>query len=306
MINIAYIGDKYTNNMNRVHGGSSMTVHCLFKSFENDKEFKLTSINRNRITNKKSLLNAIKGFDLFHLDDTKVANIALNNNIIPDVIGVVTRSPVKDYNGWKAPYSPGNFYKSEVIRLNEAEERTPKYLKKINFIIHGVDMDFLKPKPKKRKYVLWAGQTSRYAKNYEVFKRLMETTKLPNGFYFKVLDKYKVKDYWNILDETAILVNTSRYESFCCAMFEAKAKQVPTIYKKGLHGKIMNKSCEIQVDYSLKGYRNKILELLNGDFEYEGKKSRWYVLKNNTLKHMRDSIAKIYKKAYDKRKGKSW
>ena len=107
---------------------------------------------------------------------------------------------------------------------------------------------------------------------------------------------YKVSEYWDMLDKTAILINTSYYESFCCALFEAKAKGVATIHKEDLQGAGIHRLSEVQVDYKAEAYCDEIRYLINENLcEVYGVKNREYVEKYATLKKMRDSIAKIYK-----------
>lgn len=289
-IKVAYVGESFPRNFRYKFGGSMMTSMSIINAFNNDNEFEVTLFPRNTIG---SIPPSFKGYDILHVDETRILDIFLKNKIQPDVIGPVTRSPVKNYKNWKCPYKPEQFYKSKIIRLNEAEERGSKYVNQIHYINHGVDTEYLKPSTQRKKYILWAGNKTRFAKNFDMFNDIMKITTLPEGYEFKVLSNYNLSDYYKILNETELLINTSRYESFCCAMFEAKSKGIPTIYKKGLHGDIVNKYCTIQVDYTPESYRDKILEVINKPAL--GVESRNYVLQHNTLKHMRDSIAKVYR-----------
>ena len=74
----------------------------------------------------------------------------------PDLIGPISRSPIKRYNSgkWRAKYTPEYFYSGPVIRLNEAEEKESTmldefngdYVKYISFIRHGIDLELMKEK----------------------------------------------------------------------------------------------------------------------------------------------------------------
>jgi glycosyltransferase involved in cell wall biosynthesis len=131
-------------------------------------------------------------------------------------------------------------------------------------------------------------------------EEIMKITKLLEGYEFKVMNKYNVEDYWKVLDETAIFINTSRYESFCCALFEARAKGVATIQPKLLNGVGVHEKAPIQVEYEAEVYRDKILELLKDEkYKKVGEECREYCVKNASLKIMRDDMTKIYKEVYN-------
>jgi len=122
----------------------------------------------------------------------------------------------------------------------------------------------------------------------------MEITQLPQGFEFKILSNYNIADYWTILDETAIFVNTSYYESFCCALFEARAKGVATIQRKGLNSNQHLKAHK-QVEYTAEAYKEEILFMTTDEaFKVYGTINRKYVIYNCTLGQMRDSYKKVY------------
>jgi len=296
---VLFIGASPGFELNRIYGGSIMTSSCFFKAFKNDPEFIIKYISRDRILTKRGLDNIkrfIQGCDILHVDDTRVVALMLQNKIQPDVIGPITRSPVKRYKGWKCQYRAEDFYKSTIIRLNNAEEILTEYEDKLVYINHGVDTEYLKPiNNSKRKYVVWAGQKARSAKNFSLFEKIMDITSLSKPYEFKILSSYDVGDYWKILDETILLVNTSKYESFCCSMFEAKAKGIPTIYKNGLH-KNVHYDCRIQVDYTPSSYKKMIIELLYNPelWKKEAELSRSYAVEYASLKKMRDSYAKVY------------
>jgi len=298
---VKFIGGRKIEGYNNVFGGTPMTISMFEKSFKNDTEFRIDIATRQELETIVEIKDFIKDADIIHIDDYQVYKKMIDNGIIPDVIGITIRTPAKKYKDWNADVSTETFYKSEVVRLNNGEEKNTEYEDKINYIIHAVDLDLLKPNlDKTKKYILWAGDIRRSIKNYEMFEEIMKM-ELPIGFEFKVLSNYNVDDYWKALEETAILVNTSKSESFCCALFEAKAKGVATIYRKGLHS-AQWKDSEIQVEYNIESYQKAILNLLeeNG-YIYYGKKNREYAEQNNTFEKMKDSYKKVYKQILNKK-----
>lgn len=283
------------NEENQVFGGTPMTTKMLLKAMENSG-LKIEAKQRSDFSNAKEIKEFLSGGDISHVDDMFTLEVMFNAGMEPpNVIGPIARSPIKDYKDGKMPdYTPDWFYKSRVIRLNDAEEKDSPFLKEIIYITHGVDTERLKVANKIKKYVLWAGNKERYAKNYEMWEEIKKM-QLPEGFEFKELTHYDVQDYWTILEETAILVNTSRYESFCCALFEARAKGVATIQKKGLNSDRW-KDAKLQIDYEVKAYQKAILFLLeNGKFFEYGIKNRKYVEEKCSLEKMKESYEKAYR-----------
>lgn len=322
-IKVKYIGGINPAGTNEIWGGSKATFNAFVKSFENDPDIDLTYKDRSYFHDSRgafkieSVKEYIKGADIVHVDDASILEHFYHAGLdSPDVIGPIARSPIKEYkNGWIAPYTKEWFYKAEVIRLNYSEER-PKSVTKafgpetkpsdlVTLIDHGIDTDFLKPSETahKRQYVMWAGMIDRYAKNYELMKEIMDITQLPNGYNWKVMNKFKVQDYWNELDHTAILINTSRYETFCNALFEARAKGVATIQPNLLNGPDVHTTAPIQVEYKPEAYRDMILKLLNDNtYLQKGKECREYCVSTASLKKMRNSFFSVYKKVIDKNK----
>jgi len=300
-IGIRFVGGIKPKGIKEIWGGSKATFNSMIKSFINDKEIDFIYKTRTDFNSVKECNDFLNSGDISHVDDTGIiATLFLNGYSTPDIIGPIVRSHIKNYYGWHCSYDKEWFYKAKVIRLNYNEERRNHEL--VNLIRHGVDTNFLKPSDKKKKYVLWAGMIQRYAKNYELMEEIMKITKLPKGYEFKVMNKYNVEDYWKVLDETAILINTSRYESFCCALFEARAKGVATIQQKLLNGVEIHKKAPVQVEYKVEAYRDKILELLkNKNYKKVGKECRKYCEENASLKIMRDDIVKIYKEVLNEK-----
>lgn len=302
--NVVFVGGSNLAGYDQIYGGTPMTVDCILKSFKKDPEYQLTYVDRSEATTRQ-ILKVVEGADLLHVDDTHTLAEYYKLGITPDVIGVISRSPVKTYrDGWEAVYTPAWFYQAEVIRLNRNEEKDTDYVDRIHLIRHGVDLEVLKPVTGEgRNQILWAGNHARPAKNFELYKQIAEITELPPGYTFEFLSQYHLADYWKALEETCIVINTSKWESFCCAMFEAKARGIPVIYKKGLHGKGVHDDCRIQVEYTPEGYRDKIQELLAKPelLLQEGKLSREYVEKHATLKQMNQDIRAVYDLALKKK-----
>jgi len=302
MITVKFVGGVIPKSTKEIWGGSKATFNSMIKSFENDKEINFIYKTRSDFKSVKECYNFLKDGDISHVDDTGIiSTLFLNEYPAPDVIGPIVRSPIKNYKNWQCNYEKDWFYKAKIIRLNYSEERKNHEL--VNLIRHGVDTDFLKLSTKKKKYILWAGMIQRYAKNYELMEEIMKITKLPEGYEFKIMNKYNVEDYWKTLDETAILINTSRYESFCCALFEARAKGVATIQQLLLNGVGVHKYAPIQVEYEAEAYKDKILELLKDEkYKKVGEECREYCVKNASLKIMCDDMTKIYKEIFKNKK----
>ena len=251
------------------------------------------------------------------VDDSSLLQLMYSEKMDrPDIIGAISRSPVKRYNGgeWNSVYTPKWFYNGPVLRLNENEERElilkdeykgTDWVKKITFIRHAVDLEYWKnTENRQKKYVLWAGNVSRDAKNYPLFEEIMKKTKLPNNYEFKVLSGYSIEQYNDILKNTAILVNTSKYESFCCAVNEGRSMGVVTLVRKNFNGDYMFKDQFEQVDYNADAYSKKILEILEKGYGYvleKGKEEREWAEKNISLDVMRDDITKVIKDVYKKK-----
>lgn len=312
-IKVCYIGPPIPTTFNTIWGGATATAHALWESFKNDSEIELIYKSRTELPTAQLIDDFLSLGDITVVDDTSTLELMYSAGLsAPDIVGPVDRSPLKDYSGWKSKYTKNWFYKARVIRLNYAEEYKKDkydYRDKVTLIHQGIDTNKLKPMVKKRKYILWAGMKPRFAKNYKMFEDIMKFTELsgglPNGYEFKILSKFKIKEYFDILDETAILINTSLYESFCSALYEAQSKGVPTIYRKGLHGDGIHTDSNIQVEYTTKGYYDKIMELLlnNNELKKEGTRARKYVLKTFPLERMNYEYKQIYKEEFNKKYG---
>lgn len=296
---ILLIGGKL-KPFNEIWGGTVATTYALIKSFNSHPKYEISLIQSNTIKNVNDIIYIIKSIqhDILHIDDSHILELLYNENIKPDIIGPISRSPIKKYTDWRPMYTKEYFYNSKVIRLNKSEEYTNNidYTDKIIYINHGIDTELLLPNNKKhKKYILWAGDKNRSIKGYDMWLSIQEKLILPESYEFKTLYSYNIEDYWNILDETKILINTSLYETFCNAMFEAKSKGIPTIYKKNLHnGRHIDG--RIQVNYNYDSYNSEIIKLLNDDdyYEKECKLSRQYTVENFSLSKMAESYSFVY------------
>jgi hypothetical protein len=294
MIRVKYIGGVL-KGLNEKWGGTCATNYAILASLAGHPEIELIPRFRNSFCSPGEVWEFLDDADVTHVDDTKIiASLFQAGLPAPDIIGPITRSPLKDYQGWLAPYAPEWFYRARVIRLNHSEEVGVRRL--VRLIRHGVDTELLRPREGlTRKYVLWAGDTGRHAKNYPLMEEIMQGLTLPDGYEFKVLTDYRVQDYWDLLNETAVLVNTSRYESFCCAAFEAMAKGVPVIWRTGLQGGV-HEAAEIRVDYEAGDYRTAILAALSGESHLNlGRAAREYCKANASLKIMGGDMAAVYR-----------
>ena len=309
MIRVLFLVHKYFDNMDNEFGGTTREFYSLVNAFKGDKEVKITPCDNFDI---KKIKEYRKNFDVIHSENMGATMEMLRRGIHPDVIGPTAQSPGKNEKRWEEWKSlginPQDYYKAIVVRNTNAEERINETWKNIRYIRLGVDTDELTTKHKITSgTILWAGDVCREAKNFQMFIDIMKITTLPKGFQWKVLSGYKLKDYINTLETTSLLINTSSNETFCFAMFEANARGVPSIYKKGLHNPQGHKDVRefhpnkrIQVEYTPEAYRDKILELLNkpNELEKERRYARGYVVQNASYEVMKEDFKKIYKEIY--------
>lgn len=303
---IAYVGGQVPPGFDSVWGGTPATNHAYIQAFRHDSNWQLDMLPRDHIRTTHDIKEFCQGADIIHLDDTSVCAMMYEAGITtPDVIGPITRSPLKTYGDWTAPYSADWFYQARVIRLNYNEERQHK--EKVTLITHGVDTDRLIPDTITPKTgVLWAGQAARPAKNHDLWLEIQQQ-QVPQGYEYRTLSQYVIQDYWNELSSTAVVVCTSLYESFCNAAFEALACGVPVVWQKGLHGKRTRSSMPlwedagIRCDYTVEGFHAGIEEALIMNTS-QRMSMRQYVLDHCSLRHMRDSYVKVFNEVlYDKK-----
>jgi glycosyltransferase involved in cell wall biosynthesis len=314
MIKVLFLVHRFFDTFNKEFGGTTREFSAMIDAFKDDKEFELI-INKDfaKEFDSDKFKEYIRGFDIIHCEDIGTLKSMLKHGFYPDIIGPTIKSPTKSEemkNKWILEgLSVEDYYKPVVIRNNHSEERLDGYWNKIKFIQLGVDTKKIIPINKSNQnYILWAGDVTREAKNFQMFMDIMKITSLPEPYKFKVLSGYKLSDYLELLDNCAMVINTSKQETFCFAMFEANSKGVPTIYRKGLHNpmnhpfiKLFHKDKPIQVGYSPEEYRDKILELLSDKerLKDERKIAREYVIKNASLKNLRNSVGKVYKEIYN-------
>lgn len=309
MIKVLFIVGRYYADYNKEFGGTTMEYYNLNNAFKNDKEISFTICDNFDIFNYQWYRD---NYDIIHCDDNRTIKNLLLNGMIPDVIGPTARAPLKSEESKKEwldlGLNPLDFYKATVIRNTHAEERLDNSWEKIKYINLGVDTDKIQFRnPGLKRWVLWAGDVCRDAKNFQMFMDIMKITELPNGYNWKVLSGYRVEDYLKALENTALLINTSKNETFCFAMFEANSSGVPSIYKKGLHNPVghkfkkeYHKDKTIQVEYTPEAYRDKILELLNNrkKLDLAGVEARQYAENFGSYKNIRQSFGNIYKEVY--------
>ncbi len=301
MFRVAYVGGVIPPPFNSLWGGTTATNYCFQKAFENDEEYEIDILPRAKITSPEDIKNFCKGADIIHCDDSGIVELMYISGMSPpDVFGPICRSPLKEYGGQRPKYPADWFYQAKVIRLNYSEERKDEDL--ATPIIHGIDTELLKPVSNpNRKYVLWVGQKNRAAKNYDLWKEIQEF-ELPKGYEYKTLSNYPIQEYWDVLKDAAVLVNTSLYESFCNAAFEAMASGVPVVWRKRLQGGLWE-NAGIRVSYDAKSYNEAILDVLDSFKDYS-LPARAHVENNNTLKHMRSSYARVYDNILKIKRGK--
>lgn len=315
MINVLFIVGKYYEGFEKEFGGTTREYHAISNAFKTDETIELdTHINENI----EKTIDLMDDYDVVHVDDNKTIEELLSRGIIPDVIGPTARSPAKNEQAkanWESRgLSVDDYYKAIVVRSNNSEERIGEYWDNIKYINLGVDTDEIPMNDEStKKWILWAGDVTRVAKNFQMFMDIMKVTDIPKGYEWKVLSSYKLSDYLDILRHTALVVNTSLNETFCFAMFEANSMGVPTIYKKNLHNpkghkqKLkFHKEKNIQVDYRPEAYRDIILELLKNKrkMKLAQKDARKYAEDVGSYENIRESFGKIYIEACEKKYGK--
>lgn len=313
MIKVLFIVGRYYADYNKEFGGTTMEYYNLNNAFKNNKEISFTICDDFNLYDYEWYKN---NYDIIHCDDNQTIKNMLLNGFIPDVIGPTARAPLKSEETRKEwiglGLNPLDFYKSTVVRNTHAEERLDNSWDKIKYINLGVDTEKIPFRnPGLKRWVLWAGDVCREAKNFQMFMDIMKITELPKGYNWKVLSGYRVEDYLKALENTAVLINTSKNETFCFAMFEANSSGVPSIYKKCLHNPVGHKFKKeyhidkpIQVEYTPQAYKDKILELLNDrdKLDMEGRMARKYAEDNGSYKNIVESFGNIYKEIYYNKK----
>lgn len=308
MIKVLFICGNYKDNFNEIFGGSPMEYYSLNQAFENHPEIQFTICDKFKIENYPRYR---KEYDIIHCENMPaLKNLMYVKNYIPDVLGPTIRSPTKNEIVYNEDKEYVNFYyKATIIRNNSSEENIPGYCKKIKYISLGVNTDKLKfVNYKTRPFILWVGDATRKAKNIQMFIDVMNITKLPHGYRWKIMSDYSPEKYWKTLQKTYLVINTSGWETFCFTMFEAESVGIPVIYKKGLHNSGQNKmgfhvNNRIQIDYTPKAYKNMILKMLNDGKLYwaERKFAREYTVKNASYENIRQSFGAVYKEIYKKK-----
>ena len=302
-------------DMHNVWGGTLATNYIIKKAFENSTKYDLVIRGRLEFENISKVKEFLDKGDISWLDETSLLGEMFTAGYDrPTLIGPITRSPIKNYNGgnWNSVYTKDWFYTGHILRLNENEEKPgarklefksdkTDYMEKIDYIRHGIDTELLLPTPdKEKKYVLWAGMANRPAKNFKMFEDIKYFINLygglPYGYAIRQMSNYPIGKFWEVLDETVVYVNTSLYESFCNAANEARSKGVPTIVRDFLTGIVMYRDQPIQVPYDPADYAKKIIQICKDKNTYikESKIARNWVVKNCALDVMRKDIEKVF------------
>lgn len=316
---VRYIGGSIgTPTKGEMWGGTAATNYAIKKAFEGSDIFDFQIKTRRDFNNISEAKEFLDGGEISWMDDCGFLEQFFEEGYDrPDIIGPISRSPVKRYSGgdWRSRYTSEYFYNGKVLRLNEAEEKESTLLdefkgtdwvKKISFIRHGIDLDLMSDRRfVERINILWAGNSSRPAKNYQMWLDIQEKIKelggLPLPYEFKTMSNYSVDDYWNTLNGTALLVNTSKYESFCCAVAEARSKGAGALVRENFNGLIVHLDQPGQTPYTVDDYVKKILELCNNKEEMEKlqKDSYEYVNENCSLQIMADDIGEVFLEVLD-------
>jgi hypothetical protein len=205
------------------------------------------------------------------------------------------------------------------VRNNFQEERfRPSLLKKIRVVQPGIEVDEICPPVglpfSSRRYILWAGVKTRFEKNWPLMEQIMQIIQqipLPHPFEFKILENYAIEEYLAILDQTALMVYTGKFESFGYQLFEAWAKAVPTIYLKTLWGGLPFHGCGglplNPEEYSAEGFCHKLEAFFNMNTRQQeqlGLASRDGVVRDFSIQRQGREFKMIYAQALEAKKTK--
>jgi len=281
----------------------------------------VTVISKDRYCDEEAV--GLEGaHDVVHCDNPDILTALLKRSFVPDVIGARPWAPCKFYRNLDGYYKypgyeedPDRLYDDAVwVRNNFQEERfKPPLLKKIRVVQPCVEADEIFPPADQpfsaRRYVLWAGGKQRIEKNWPLMERIMQSYSLPAPFEWLVLEDYTIEEYLEVLDQTALMVYTSKYESFGFQLFESWAKAVPTIYPAGLWGKIAFYGCGGislgQEEYRVEGYCKALDTFFKMDHkqrELLGRASREHVLRDFTPARMGRELKLIYAQVSEAKK----
>ena len=163
-----------------------------------------------------------------------------------------------------------------------------------------------------RRYILWAGVKTRFEKNWPLMEQIIKQMPLPHPFEFKVLENYAIEEYLSILDQTALMVYTGKFESFGYQLFEAWAKAVPTIYLATLWGR--NSFSWLRglplnpEEYSADGFCHKLETFFAMNPEQQeqlGLASRDGVVRDFSIQRQGREFKMIYAQALEAKKSKN-
>lgn len=264
-----------------------------------------------------------KQHDIVHTDVPDILTDQLSRGVVPDVIGAHCWSPNKYYDVIEGGFYSypgyedrgGDLYDSAVwIRNNFQEENSPEDLRRIRIVQPAIETNEIRPasgqKFEHRKLFLWAGDRSRPEKNWDLMERIASSVKLPKEYEWRFLTNYTEKEYLQALDQTALMVYTSHYESFGFQLFEAWAKAVPVVYPASLWGELDFHGCGglpiVGKCRGLNAYLKAIhdfLELPMAEKERTGLLSRSLVERDFSLHRMGRELKLIYSQIISARGG---
>lgn len=106
---------------------------------------------------------------------------------------------------------------------------------KLHIFQSAIETNEIFPNKTKRKYVLWAGYPLDH-KGHNLLGELTQRVKLPPQYEWKILERYTLEEFFDVLDSTILHIVPSRFETHCNQLFEAWAKACPTLYRRNLWG----------------------------------------------------------------------
>lgn len=266
-----------------------------------------------------ALIEIEKSHDIVHTDNPTILTDQLKRGFVPDVVGASNWAPSKFYRDFEGGFyqypgyedRPDQLYDDAIwIRNNfQEEEFRPALLKKIRIIQPAVETEEIKPEASipyaDKRYILWAGNKERWEKNWHIMEKMISSVTLPSGLEWYVLEKYEEQQYLEILNQTALLIYTSKFESFGFQLFEAWAKAVPVIYSHNLWGKIGFSGCGglgvSGITDTVEPYLSALHQFLSFDLparEALGISSRKIVERDFNLDRLGRELMLVYVQAY--------
>lgn len=148
-------------------------------------------------------------------------------------VGILYKTIPNDKTVKFVGFDQRSFYTDLIIwRMNPGPD-VDVYNPNIKYFRPGIETDAISPRPKKRKYLLWAGAShleTNEMKGLPIYQQLQSKVKLPKHLEWKTLSDYTIEEFLNVLDETYLYINVSAGETLSIQLFETWAKAVPTLY----------------------------------------------------------------------------